>query len=354
MNDRISRRSLYDFVLIYSVHPSCHGSQEMEGKMSARFRLAAVALLVFMSTGVASEAEDLTIGAVASGTVRWELDTITHYGLDKANGFDLKILELAGNPATQVALAGGEVDAIVSDWLWVAQQRAEGKAYVFIPFSTAVGALLVPTDSPIQSLADLKGKKIGIAGGPVDKSWLILRAYGRQETGEDLAAVTEQVFGAPPMIYEAGLSGEVDGVINFWHFLAKMKVNGMRELISVADASTALGLDPATPLLGYVVHEDLISSNPALVAALKKASRDAKNLLLTDQAAWDRLRPMMNAENDAEFTALRDGWRAGVPADTPVDEANAAKVFALMAELGGEELLGSVTALPDGVFYKGE
>jgi NitT/TauT family transport system substrate-binding protein len=322
--------------------------------MFAHFRLAATALSVYLFATLTVAAEELTIGAVASGTVRWELDTITHYGLDKVNGFDLHITELAGNPATQIALAGGEVDAIVSDWLWVAQQRAEGKPYVFIPFSTAVGALLVPADSPVQTLADLKGKKIGIAGGPVDKSWLILRAYARQEIGEDLAAITEQVFGAPPMIYEAGLSGEVDGVINFWHFLAKMKVHGMRELITVSDAAIALGLDPATPLLGYVVSEELVTSKPELVAALKKASRDAKDLLLTDQAAWDRLRPLMNADDDAEFTALRDGWRAGVPADAPVDEANAAKVFALMAELGGEELLGTVTTLPDGVFYKGE
>jgi NitT/TauT family transport system substrate-binding protein len=148
--------------------------------MFQRVRLAATALSVYLLATLAVTAEELTIGAVASGTVRWELDTITHYGLDKANGFELKIIELAGNPATHVALSGGEVDAIVSDWLWVAQQRAEGKAYVFIPFSTAVGALLVPADSPAQSLADLKGKKIGIAGGPVDKSWLILRAYARQ------------------------------------------------------------------------------------------------------------------------------------------------------------------------------
>lgn len=322
--------------------------------MLDRCCLGAFALVAVLAATPAILAEELTIGSLASGTVRWELDTIQHYGLDKAEGFDLQIIELAGNPATQVALAGGEVDAIVSDWLWVAQQRAEGKAYVFIPFSTAVGALLVPQASPAQSLADLKGKKIGIAGGPVDKSWLILRAYARQETGEDLASATEQVFGAPPMIYAAGLSGEVDGVINFWNFLAKMKVHGMRELITVAEASAALGLDPATPLLGYVMDERLVQEKPKLAAALKRASRAAKDLLLTDEAAWERLRPIMNADDDAEYAALRDGWRQGVPADAPVDEANAAKVFALMVELGGEELLGKVTALPEGVFFKGD
>ena len=320
--------------------------------MSRFYRFAGLALTALVVSAQTAAADTLTIGTIATGTVRWELDTITHYGFDEGNGFDLQILELAGNPATQIALAGGEVDAIVSDWLWVALQRAEGKDYVFIPFSTAVGALLVPEDSPVQSLADLSGRKIGIAGGPVDKSWLILRAYARQQTGQDLAADTEQVFGAPPMIYEAALSGEVDGAINFWHFMAKMKVHGMRELVSVAEAAQALGLDPDTPLLGYVLRGDFAAENPELVAGLARASREAKALLLTDQAAWDRLRPMMNAQDDAEFAALRDGWRAGVPAEGPVDEANAARVFALMAELGGEELVGKVTALPDGVFYR--
>ena len=270
---------------------------------------AAALVSVLMLPGQALMAEDLTIGAVASGTVRWELDTIVHYGIDRANGFDLKVLELAGNPATQVALAGGEVDAIVSDWLWVAQQRADGQNYVFIPFSTAVGALLVAEDSPIRTLADLEGKKIGIAGGPVDKSWLILRAYARQQTGQDLAAVTEQVFGAPPMIYEAGLSGEVDGVINFWQFLAKMKVNGMRELITVADAATALGLDPATPLLGYVVSEDLIASRPDLVASLKKASRDAGSAQLSSSALAAAMGSRTSAKPRTSSVAAGSSWK---------------------------------------------
>ena len=122
----------------------------------------------------------IEIGTLENGTVNWELQTIKDRGFDTANGFTLELLPLAGNPATQVAMQGGEVDAIVSDFLWVAQQRAQGADFTFLPYSTAVGSLVVPADSPVQTLADLKGKKIGIAGGPVDKSWLILRAYARQ------------------------------------------------------------------------------------------------------------------------------------------------------------------------------
>ncbi len=320
--------------------------------------MAKLALAACLWAGVAEAQQAslpvIEIGTLENGTVNWELQTIRDRGFDAANGFTLELLPLAGNPATQVAMQGGEVDAIVSDFLWVAQQRAQGADFTFLPYSTAVGSLVVPADSPVQTLADLKGKKIGIAGGPVDKSWLILRAWNAKENGEDLAAVTEQVFGAPPVIMNAAETGEVDGAINFWHFLAKMKAAGMREVISVEQAATDLGLDPTTPLLGFVLRDAWIAEHPDLAKGLAAASHQAKALLASDDAAWEAIRPMMNAANDAEFEALRDGWRAGIPPEGPVNAENAQAMFAVMAELGGEELTGGLTELPEGLFWSGE
>ena len=147
--------------------------------------------------------------------------------------------------------------------------------------STSAGcALVVPAKSKVHTLADLRGHSIGIAGGPLDKSWLILRAYAEKRHKMDLVAETEQVFGAPPLMFKLGISEETDAVINYWHFLAKMKAHGMREVISVAQATGELGLDPDMPLLGYVMKESLLRDNPGLAQALYDASRDAKSLLL--------------------------------------------------------------------------
>ena len=41
----------------------------------------------------------------------------------------------------------------------------------------AAGGLIVSDESKISSDLDLKNKKIGVAGGQVDKAWLIFRAY---------------------------------------------------------------------------------------------------------------------------------------------------------------------------------
>ena len=52
---------------------------------------------------------------------------------------------------------------------------------------------------PIAALADLQGKTLGVAGGPLDKSWLLLQAYA-ERSGADIAKRSRVVFGAPPLL----------------------------------------------------------------------------------------------------------------------------------------------------------
>lgn len=315
-----------------------------------RIATTAVAVVVLAGTAVAQDLPVIRAAVLKIGTVNWELDTIINNGFDKKHGFSLQMQPYADNGATRIAVEGGEADMAVADWIWVARQRAAGKDYVFIPYSRAVGSILVPEGSSAQSLKDLAGGKIGIAGGPLDKSWLILRAYAQQEYGMDIKAETEQVFGAPPLIFKSGLGGDYAGAINFWHFGAKMKAAGMRELLTVDTAGEALGLDTNTPLLGYYLKESFLDANPGLAQALFEASRDAKDLLAGDPAAWEPIRAQMNAGSDAEYEALKADWIAGIPVRGPVDAAAAGKMLSLMADLGGAELVGDASTIPEGLF----
>ena len=314
-------------------------------------RLSFALAITISATSLVAE-ETLKIAAQEGGTVNWELNTIMNSGFDTANGYTLEAVPVSMGPAGKISFQGGETDIMVSDWIWVASQRAEGNDYRFIPYSTSVGALMVKADAGINSLADLKGKKIGIAGGPLDKSWLLLQAYAQQTEGLDLAVETEQVFGAPPLIFGAALKGDVDAAINFWHFQAKMAAAGMVELQSIGSASEALGLDPKTPLLGYVVKGEDVDARPELYAEFAQSSKDAKSLLASDSTAWDAIREIMNAKDDAQFEALKAGFIAGIPSNDPIDEEAADRMLQLMAKLGGEDLVGKATTLPEGTFYK--
>ncbi len=312
--------------------------------------IASLSFLLCSMAAYAQETPTIRAATLQIGTVNWELQTIVDQGLDAKHGFTLDIQPYADNGATRIAVEGGEADMAVADWIWVARQRASGKPYTFIPYSRAVGGVVVPSGSTAETLADLAGQKLGIAGGPLDKSWLILRAYAAQTYDLDLEAETEQVYGAPPLIFRTALDGGLAGAINYWHYLAKMKAAGMHELISVDTAARELGLDPETPLLGYYFKEDFLSQNPDLAQSFYEASREAKTLLMSSDEIWQDLRPMMNADSDAEFEQLRTDWIAGIPARKPIDTDAAQALLSLMHDLGGADLVGQADTLPDGLF----
>jgi NitT/TauT family transport system substrate-binding protein len=315
-------------------------------------RIALSLAILFTAIAHPAAAAIVKIGVLKFGTVNWELDVIRHNGLDRTEGLDLQVVELASTGAVTVALQAGEVDVIVTDWLWVTRQRAEGADFTFVPYSTSVGALMVPPDSPAASLADLAGRKLGIAGGPVDKSWLVMRAVGAQRHGIELDDAVEKVFAAPPLLNEEALSGRLDAVLNSWNFVAQLEAMGFKKLLGVEEATRELGIRTRVPLLGYVFDESWAEVHKDDVLALVRASRRAKDLLAESDAEWERLRPLMKAPDEATFAALRDGFRSGIPDRWGQSErADAARLFAIMAKLGGEALVGKSRELQPGTFW---
>ena len=212
----------------------------LAGLVSLAF--ATLLALVVTAPDVDAAPARVRVGVLKFGTVSWELDVMQTHGLAAREGVDLQVVTLASTNATTVALQGGAVDLIVTDWTWVSRQRAEGRPYTFVPYSSTVGGLIVRPDSGIRELADLRGKRLGVAGGPVDKSWLFFRAYGRRVLGEDLGKLVEPSFGGPPLLNELVLRGELPAVLNYWQYGARLKAAGMRELISVAEVLRALGV----------------------------------------------------------------------------------------------------------------
>ncbi|MEK9764571.1 MAG: ABC transporter substrate-binding protein, partial [Deltaproteobacteria bacterium] len=159
--------------------------------------------------------QKLRMATLSYGTVNWELDTIQHYGLDKSSGIEMELVIMANLPATRLALLNGGADVAVADWMWVSSQRAEGRNYSFIPYSSSVGGLMVNPKSNIKSLKDLEGKKVGVAGGALSKGWLLLQAAAPKYQ-LDLEKV-ETTYGAPPLLNKELVSGRLDAVITYWH-----------------------------------------------------------------------------------------------------------------------------------------
>jgi NitT/TauT family transport system substrate-binding protein len=321
------------------------------------FCLLAISLVCSGAVARDVQAADLPlvrVGALNFGTLAWELDVIEHRRLDAKHGVELRVVALSGKDGAAIGLQSGSVDAIVTDWLWVSRERAEGADYTFVPHSLAVGAIYVRPDAKISTLADLAGRKLGVAGGPVDKSWLLLRAYSRKLLGRDLADSVDPVYGAPPLLNELMLKGDLPAVLNFWQYDARLRAAGMTPLIGVADAIAALGVETVPPILGWVFSEKWAAENATAIAGLLNASLEAKGILLHDDSEWERIRPLTGAENEATFVALRDEYRKGIPASFDARRMEAAeRVYAIIAAVGGKDLVGESKTLSPGTFWSG-
>ncbi|MFG1293277.1 ABC transporter substrate-binding protein [Xanthobacter versatilis] len=302
----------------------------------------------------------LRLGMLQFGTGAWEIAAMTALGLDAAYGVALAPQRFASNDAGRIAFQAGAVDAFLSDLLWAARVKAEGRDLVYLPFSSAEGAVMVRSDSPLRTVADLAGKRLGVSGGALDKSWLMLKAHAQAQAGLDLQTAARPVFAAPPLLAAELEQGNLDAALLYWTFCARLAPKGFRPLISVEELVRGFGVPHEPTLVGYVFDGAFARANPQTVAAFARASRATKAALAgadpaRTETAWAAARREMQAPDEATFAALKAGFIAGVPRLSPAeDEAAAAQLYAVLAKLGGERLVGPAATLPPGLFFAAE
>jgi NitT/TauT family transport system substrate-binding protein len=314
-------------------------------------RLALLALVAALVALPACAADTLRLALQTTGTTVWEMAVVSAYGLDKQAGLDLKLTELASTEAGKIALMGESADVIVSDWLWVARERAGGHALTFYPASTGIGAVMTK-DPAIKTVKDLTGRKLGVAGGPLDKSWLLLKAYALKQ-GVDLEKSAQIAYGAPPLLAEKAAQGELDAVLQFWNFALDLEARGFRRAIAMRDVEKALGASGEPVVTGYVFDEKFAAAHGPALARFFAMMKKAKTLIATNDEAWAKAAARVPAKDKATLDLYRKRYVEAQPKGSPAEhEADAAKLFAVLAATGGEALVGPSRMLPPGTFYK--
>jgi NitT/TauT family transport system substrate-binding protein len=312
-----------------------------------------IAFFLLLVTAVPAKAADtLRVGLQATGTFAWVLDVIRRHGLAQRAGLDIKVSEFASPDAGKLALNSGSVDVAISDWLWVARERSLGGKLLFSPYSSAVGAVMVKADSPINSLSDLRGRVLAVAGGPLDKSWLIVRAAALKR-GIDLKREATLQYGAPPLMFQKMEQGEADANLNFWNFCARLEASGFRSLLDVREAERQLGAAEPIAMVGYVFPEAFANTHRSVLDRFLEVTKAANDILASSDTEWDALRPLIKAGDEVTFRALRDRTRTGMPRRSlDAEIADAGKLFKTLANLGGPELVGPAGELDPHLYYR--
>ena len=308
-------------------------------------------VLCFFSTCFASEKTTIRLGVLAFGTVNWELAALKNEKLLDNASYTLDIMPLANPQAGKIALQSDAVDMIVSDWIWVSRLRSNGTDYTFYPYSNTAGALVVANNSPIKNLQDLQGKKLGIAGGELDKNWLLLQALGLKQQ-LDLNSSVEKVYGAPPLLNQQLLHQRIDAVINYWHFAARLEAEGYRQIINGQGILQQLGITEEVPSLGYVFKQSWANTHKQAINSFLADTRSAKDLLCSSDAAWQKIASLTKASDKTTQNALRQRYCDGRIKHWGSENRKAAeKIYRMLRKLSHNKLTGSSEQLQKGTFW---
>jgi NitT/TauT family transport system substrate-binding protein len=311
-----------------------------------------IALWLVAVATPAFAADVVRIGSQTSGTFAWQLDVMRRHSLAANAHLELQVSEFASPDAGKLALNSGSVDIAVVDWLWVARARALGAKLLFYPYSTAVGAIMVKANSPIRAIEDLRGRVLAIAGGSLDKSWLIVQGAALRR-GIDLRRDAKLQYGAPPLMAEKLQQGEAEAALNFWNFCATLEAQGYRRMFDVRAAEAELGLREPVALIGYAFSEQFAADHRSELDRFIDIARQANDIMQRSDEEWNALRPLMKAEDDATFKAYRDRTREGIPRRSIAAEAQDARaLFKALSGIGGRELVGPAGELDETLYYQ--
>jgi NitT/TauT family transport system substrate-binding protein len=309
---------------------------------SAQASLAAEESAAYQGDGGAVRLTNL-----AAGTNAFAVYTMQKFQLDKKYGFALQIIPVGNTQAAMTALQSGGADVAVADLMMLSSLRHAGaKLIAIVPMFKWGDHIIVPTESPIRTLGDLRGKKVG-TDSRNDTTWFVIRAAAVKMYNLDIdrdASVQEGGVGLLRGLIE---QGKLDATFIYNNITPAMTVTGkFRVLYQMRDLMAPLGLDGDVPFLFHAASETYATAHPANIRAYLAAYREAVQILSVNNEVWmeeGRIQKMA----DAAIPPLRDEMRADLMSKfEPSTEASVRKMFDILLATAGPRMLG-MSKLPD-------
>jgi NitT/TauT family transport system substrate-binding protein len=309
-----------------------------------KFRVAAVAAAALLASIVGAAAQPTKVRF----TLDWKLQGIHawyHWAKDKgyfaAEGLDVVIDQGEGAAATVTRIMSGAYDAGFGDINAGIQAAAErpddAPVMVYMIYSKAPFALLVKSDSPVRTVKDLAGRKIG---GPAGSAALKLIPALAKQNGLDPGKV--QFTNMAPNLQEQMLiRGQVDVSAIFtatsYMNIVALKLDPDKDFrwISYADA----GLDLYSN--GVMVSPKFAREKPDAVKGLVRAINRALKECVTAPddaiAVLTKAEPLINKDIEKRrltyvydtLVATPEAARLGIG---DVDDARLGRAIAIIAE----------------------
>ncbi|WP_129782454.1 ABC transporter substrate-binding protein [Peristeroidobacter soli] len=259
--------------------------QNDESKVGGRSVVRAVAglfLTAWLGSAQAAETQVVFATPTNAGINLANLTAAMELGYFEKEGIKVKIQEFQGSAIvmSQVAVKSILIGGGGGEPLIVANQPGKSPLplkFFYNSLRDNIWQFVVPASSKVNTIADLKGKKIGVsslANAHVPISRLILKQNGIGPNDAQLIAI-----GAGGAAFQALIDGRVDAYNTYNGNIALYEANGTTPLKRLALPPQLAALFS----LGYFAHEDTLKKQPQVLAGFGRGA--AKGTLVCKHAA---------------------------------------------------------------------
>ena len=231
----------------------------------------------------------------------WPWAIAEQEGLFTKNGANVELRWFDGYLASMEALAAGQLDGncqTLNDTISFAESAVNGKVAVLVNDNSAGNDKIIVAED-INTIEDLKGKKVAVEAGVVD-DFLLTLALQEAGMSRDDVEIVDLETGAAAAAFASGQTDAVGAFPPFW--LTALKREGSKELISSKDFPGAI------PDL-LVVTQKLIDERPEQVQALVNTWFDILAFMEENSERADEIMAQRADVTIEELQLLKEGTK---------------------------------------------
>jgi ABC-type nitrate/sulfonate/bicarbonate transport system substrate-binding protein len=241
------------------------------------FRVGILAIAILAACGPASAQVKVRIGDLAQSLNEIASRVMIDQGFDRKHGIAAEYRAYPTLDGLFTAIRGKDVDVGFGGWTAIAQFRSKGFPVTMVfPVGRGVTVdVIVPAASPIKSIAELKGKKVGTFAGAAGTATVLFRVIASKFHGFDPGKTGDLQFAGPGLLPAFLDKGEIDAAVMFDPIAAKLIASGKyRSIGNLADAYKA-GTGDDFLWIGYSTNDDFMRSQPEALTNFTRAWLEA-------------------------------------------------------------------------------
>jgi ABC-type nitrate/sulfonate/bicarbonate transport system substrate-binding protein len=277
----------------------------LASKVSLVFLIAA--MLFSRTDGLAAEARKIRLGILQTGSQDFVHDVMERRNLLQKHNIPYERVQSLNPPALHIMIAEKSVDIGYGGLTAMARARAQGKGtLVIFGIFSPVNAVIVPKDSSIKTLADLKGKRVGNFGGPGSATTSMIMAIAKRWYGLDLQRDLELITAPGPAL--AGLldRGDLAAALVGTTESLRFPLTGKYRVIMDLSAEWEKRAGRAPAHVTIATNEEFAKSHPDILKRYLTAYLEAVKYVRAHPEVWDDYAKRIRFTEPGAAAALRD------------------------------------------------